>query len=107
MRIELHPEARAEVRAAARWYEERRAGLGNEFVGEIGITFTRLEEAAERYPVWPGTGNAPTIIRKAVVQRFPYLIAFETHATHVLVLAVSHAKRRPLYWLARATRRPG
>ena len=35
------------------------------------------------------------------IQRFPYVIAFEKHEQHVLVLAVAHAKRRPLYWLTR------
>jgi hypothetical protein len=34
-------------------------------------------------------------------QRFPYVIAFEKHEHHVLVLAVAHTKRRPLYWLTR------
>jgi hypothetical protein len=42
------------------------------------------------------------MIRKATIHRFPYLIAFESHEQHVLVLAVAHAKRRPLYWLTRA-----
>jgi len=34
--------------------------------------------------------------------RFPYGIAFEEHERHLLVLAVAHSKRRPLYWLTRA-----
>ena len=42
------------------------------------------------------------MIRKATIQRFPYVIAFEKHEQHVLVLAVAHSKRRPLYWLTRA-----
>jgi hypothetical protein len=46
-------------------------------------------------------GRRP-LIRKATIQRFPYVIAFEKHEEHVLVLAVAHAKRRPLYWLTRA-----
>jgi hypothetical protein len=41
------------------------------------------------------------VIRKATVQRFPYVIAFEKHERHFLVLAVAHTKRRPLYWLTR------
>ena len=41
------------------------------------------------------------MIRKATIQRFSYVIAFEKHEQHVLVLAVAHAKRRPLYWLTR------
>ena len=46
-----------------------------------------------------GARAAGPMIRKATIHRFPYVIAFEKHEQHVLVLAVAHAKRRPLYWL--------
>ena len=49
-----------------------------------------------------GTRAAGQLIRKATIQRFPYVIAFEERDRHVLVLAIAHAKRRPLYWLTRA-----
>ena len=56
---------------------------------------TELRSAALWYEERrPGLG-------KATIQRFPYVIAFEKHEQHVLVLAVAHAKRRPLYWLTR------
>jgi len=59
------------------------------------------------YAQWPRTEAMPTVIHKAVISRFPYLVAFEVHTEKVLVLAVAHAKRRPLYWLARASQGPG
>jgi hypothetical protein len=62
VRVELHPEARAELRAAALWYDEQRLGLGGDFIAEISSMFDRI-------------GDAP---------------------------AITYAKRRPLYWLARA-----
>ena len=37
-------------------------------------------------------GDHPTV---------PVVIAFEKHEHHVLVLAIAHAKRRPLYWFTR------
>jgi hypothetical protein len=43
------------------------------------------------------------MVRKATIHRFPSVIAFEKHDRHLLVLAVAHARRRPLYWLTRAT----
>ena len=101
MRLELHPEARAELRSAALWYDERRSGLGDEFIAEVSAALDRIGDAPESYPAWPGTPAADPLIRKATVQRFPYLIAFEKHQQHLLVLAVAHAKRRPLYWLTR------
>jgi toxin ParE1/3/4 len=102
VRVELHPEARTELRAAALWYEEQRAGLGDELVSEISMLLARIGEAAQSYPRWPGTDSAPAVVYKAALRRFPYLIAFEIHAESAFVLAVAHAKRRPLYWLARA-----
>ena len=101
MRLELHPEARAELRSAALWYDERRTGLGDEFIAEVSATLDRIGNAPESYLAWPGTRAVDPLIRKATVQRFPYLIAFEKHEQHLLVLAVAHAKRRPLYWLTR------
>jgi plasmid stabilization system protein ParE len=102
VRLELHPEARAELRSAALWYDERRPGLGDEFIAEVSAAFDRVADAPESYPAWPGTRAEGPLIRKATTQRFPYVIAFEKHERHVLVLAVAHAKRRPLYWLTRA-----
>jgi plasmid stabilization system protein ParE len=101
VRLELHPEARAELRSAALWYDERRPGLGDEFISEISASLDRVRDAPESYPAWPGTRASDPLIRRATLQRFPYVIAFEKHEQHVLVLAVAHARRRPLYWLTR------
>jgi hypothetical protein len=60
-----------------------------------------LANAPESYPPWPRTRAAGPMIRKATIKRFPYVIAFEKHEHHVLILAVAHARRRPLYWLTR------
>ena len=100
MRLELHPEARAELRSAA-LYDEQRSGLGDEFLAEVSATLDRIGGTPGSCPAWPRTRAAGPLIRKATIQRFPYVIAFEKHEQHVLVLAVAHAKRRPLYWLTR------
>jgi len=102
VRVELHPEARAELRAAAIWYDERRPGLGDEFIAEGSSVLDKIGEVPASFQIWPGTSPASRSIRRAVVNRFPYVIAFEVHSEHTLVLAIAHAKRRPLYWLIRA-----
>lgn len=102
MRVELHPEARAELRSAALWYEQRRIGLGDEFIAAVSTVLDRIGEAAESFPKWPGTRTSLPLIRRGVLQRFPYVIAFERHEEEVLVPAVAHGRRRPLYWLSRA-----
>ncbi len=102
MRVELHPEARAELADATFWYEERRVGLGDEFVTAILHIFKQLSEAPALFPPWPDMSMRVPIIRRAVTPRFPFVVAFEVHEQHVLVLAIAHSKRRPLYWLERA-----
>ena len=102
MRVDLHPEARAELRSAALWYEERRDGLGVEFVAAVDAALLRIGKAAKSFPQWVGTEQAPAVIRKASVEGFPYVIAFEEYKRHAVVLAIAHQKRRPLYWLPRA-----
>ena len=105
MRVELHPEVRAELRAAAVWYDEQRPSLGDEFIAEVSTMLDRIGEAPESLPMWPRTSAAPLRIRRALINRFPYVIAFEVHSELILVLAIAHAKRRPLYWLSRARER--
>jgi toxin ParE1/3/4 len=102
VRVELHPEARAELRSAALWYDQRRMGLGDEFIAEVTTTLDRIGEGPDSFPKWPGSRAAGPQIRRATLGRFPYVIAFESNARGLVVLAVAHAKRRPLYWLSRA-----
>ena len=101
MRVELHPEARAEFRTAAIWYDEREAGLGDAFISDINLTLQLIAENPPMFPQWPGAASG---IRRAVVSTFPYVIAFEVGPDQILVLAVAHGRRRPLYWLTRSTR---
>jgi plasmid stabilization system protein ParE len=103
VRVVLHPEARAELRAAALWYEEQRPGLGGEFVAEVAAVLDRIAVAPQSFPLWPGVSAAPEPVRRGVMHRFPYVVAFEAHEDHVLLLAIAHGKRQPLYWLARRT----
>lgn len=107
MRVDLHPEARAELHSAALWYDERRENLGDELMAAVATTVQPITATPELFPVWPGVSEAAPTIRKAPVDGFPYVVAFEQHEEFILVVAVAHQKRRPLYWLARAGHGPG
>ncbi len=97
MRAVLHPDAIVELEEAALWYEDLRPGLGEEFIAEIDATVARVIEQPALFTLWAGEAK----VRRAVVERFPYVLFFEATETEVLVLAVAHAARRPGYWLAR------
>jgi toxin ParE1/3/4 len=76
--------------------------LGDEFIVEVSAALDRIGDAPESYPAWPITRKTGPMLRRATIQRFPYVIAFEKHEHRLLVVAIAHVKRRPLYWLTRA-----
>ena len=62
--------AQTEVREAASWYEERRQGLGEEFLAEIGRVVRSVSENPKLHPAqYRG-------IRCALSRRFPYSIFY-------------------------------
>src|SRR5262249_48144532 len=46
----VRPRAKAELGEAFRWYEERREGLGREFLRAALEALSAIEESPERYP---------------------------------------------------------
>jgi plasmid stabilization system protein ParE len=48
MRVEFHPEAIAEFRAAAEYYETQHDGLGSRFIDTVEAAVARVVEAPSR-----------------------------------------------------------
>jgi len=92
--------AELEIIESAVWYDEQRANLGDEFLPELAgafalirtdpLLFGRLEQFAGR-----DDG------RRCLVNRFPYIVIDRYRPEETLVVAVSHVRRKPLYWLER------
>jgi ParE toxin of type II toxin-antitoxin system, parDE len=40
-------------------------------------------------------------VRRCVLHRFPHLVIYRHKPEEILVVAVSHARRKPFYWLER------
>jgi len=68
MRVVGHPEANEELEAAALWYEERKQGLGDNFLDQFERTLRRIVAEPERWRKIRGDN------RKLNFQRFPYAI---------------------------------
>lgn len=97
MTVRFHPDAAAELDAAALWYETEQAGLGLAFMAEVSKSITTIEEAPNSWPLVRKQRG----IRRFLLARFPFAILFQLDAVGVLVLAVAHTRRRPFYWRAR------
>jgi toxin ParE1/3/4 len=90
----FHPRASAELEAAAAWYDERRPGLGAEFIAAVRSKVREVLLAPERWPLVKGT-------RRVLVRRFPYAIVYREvpgSGGMVEIVAVAHVRRRPRCW---------
>ena len=97
MRVRLHPEARAEIRAARKWYDERSPLTATAFAHAVDNAISRIVEAPDQCPFRYGR------TRQFVLQRFPFNLFYFVIDSEIVVVAVAHQKRRPGYWAARVS----
>lgn len=98
--LRSHPEADFEVEEAAVWYEGRQEGLGHDFFTELERAYAMILEAPGTWPLRPGLPESLGI-RRFLLARFPYGIAYDHSGEDVIVYAVAHLSRRPGYWKGR------
>jgi len=94
-KVIFHPEALAELRDAAAYYEACRAGLGREFLAAV-------EDAAAYVCAHPQMGfviRSP--YRRCLVRDFPYGVIYREAGSAIYIVAVMHLKRKPEYWKSR------
>ena len=85
--VVLRPEAQQDLIAARDWYDDKRYGLGDDFVAEVTECFERLAEMPEMFaPIWEDVRNCRT-------HRFPYMIYYRALGDRVEVLAILHGSR--------------
>ena len=70
------------------WYEDKRVGLGVEFLDEVDEYFNKISQYPEQYQSHQNQ-------RIAIMFRFPYKIVFEIEKEIIVVYAVYHDKRDP------------
>lgn len=97
MTLQLLDEAKEELGESAHRYEEKRSGLGDEFVDAVERALTVIEKRPRQFTRL-SVSNPEREIRRCVLKRFPYLIIFEILSEEILVVAIAHGKRKPNYW---------
>jgi len=96
MKVVFHEEALEEMLGSASQYEERSEGLGWNFLEAVERTTQRIVVLPEAGPVERGD------VRKRLVAGFPFTVLYSIEPDQVFVVAVTHQRRRPRYWLKRA-----
>ncbi len=94
-RVDFHPQAEAELLAAARFYEEHAENLGFDFLAAVQGAYERLAE-------FPESGHSfGRRLRRVLVPGFPYALLYSVHQEQILIVAVAHVHRSPGYWRSR------
>jgi plasmid stabilization system protein ParE len=92
----FHPDVQPELNDAYRWYEQQRAGLGQDFLTALDEVFARLQQTPEAHQL------IYRDVRRALPRRFPYGVYYRVHPDRVEVIAVQHSRRDPRQWQSRA-----
>jgi len=93
--IKFHPLAGRELEESVVFYNERAAGLGNEFFLLIVEATSQIQARPLRWP--PHRLNT----RRMRLGRFPFSLIYRDDPTRILIVAVAHRKRHPDYWIGR------
>ena len=86
-KVIIRPEAEEDMKEAFSWYENKRLGLGYDFLlqADAGIRF--IERNPEVHPLeYKRT-------RRHLIKRFPYKIIYLFGNEKIIILAVIHGKR--------------
>ena len=92
----FHPDVQGEVGSAYQWYEQQRAGLGDDFLAALEGVYAGLQTTPAMHQV------IYRDVRRALLRRFPYAVYYRAHPDRVEVLAVQHTRRDPSGWQTRA-----
>ena len=88
-RVIVSPEAEDDLKEAYSWYEDKRTGLGYDFLLQVDAGLNFIARNPNIHPIeYKGT-------RKHVVKRFPYKIIYLVKKEQIIVLAVIHGRRSP------------
>jgi len=85
----IRPEAENDLKEAFLWYEDKRFGLGHDFMLHVDAGLKFIERNPEI------TTAEYKGARKHLIKRFPYKIIYLVEKNKLVVLAVLHGKRSP------------
>lgn len=92
----FHPGAEAEHFETIAFFESRQIGLGASYLSEVEALMAIVVLAPQSYQI-----ERKPNIRRISLKCFPFKIVFRDVEEGVQILAISHKRRRPDYWLDR------
>jgi hypothetical protein len=87
--LEVKDEANLEITEAYLYYEEKRKGLGEEFLDQLDIYFDRITENPKHFP------QKRKPYREVFIKRFPFLVIYEISKGKIIVYSVFNTWQNP------------
>lgn len=87
--LDVKDEANIDIIEAYLYYEEKRIGLGEEFLEHLDTYFDRIITNPEHFP------KKRKPYREAFLKRFPFLIIYEITKEKVIVYSVFNTWQNP------------
>ncbi len=87
--LTISREAESDLAEAFAWYEERRPGLGSEFLEAVEVCLSSIEN----HPF--GHARVHRRIRRALLRRFPFGVFYIVEHDRIEILACFHFRRDP------------
>ena len=81
--------AQHELLEAWEWYEDKQAGLGDQFKNKVTERLHSLLQHPERYPI------RKKEFREVRIEVFPYLIIYRIDKNTVVIASILHTSRNP------------
>ena len=97
MNLRFLDPAEEEMLETARIYEDHAVGLGERFLDEV-------EGCVELLLDQPNIGRRVGKFRRFPLRKFPFTLIYALEDDDLVVVAVSHHRRRPGYWMGRHDR---
>jgi toxin ParE1/3/4 len=88
-RLIIRPEAERDLNEGFSWCEEKRKGLGYDFVLQVDAGIKFIQRNPEIHQI--GYKNT----RKHLIRKFPYKIIYLVDIDRVVILGIIHGKRSP------------
>lgn len=94
-KIVIKPFAELDATDAANWYNDKREGLGNDFLLALEAKLNAIQRNPNQFQI------VYKSIRRALTERFPYSVFFILQKDVIYILAIIHSSRNPKIWKKR------
>lgn len=98
--LRIRVEAEQDLSEAYHYYQDCRAGLGDEFLLCIEATLATITRQPSLYVSVHRNVHRGNVYR-ALIHRFPFGVFYFVEDDHIIVVAFMHMRRSPQFWRER------